>query len=69
MSCIVSLCVVVYFDASSFFQVTGHRSRIVEIGRQKSVNWWEGSGEKGEWGAWDTKCGAPGKTRFARVVV
>ena len=57
MGCIVSLCVAVYFDANSFFLVIGRRSRIVETGRQQSVDWREERGVGGV-GSMDTKCGA-----------
>ena len=41
VGCIVSLCLVVIFNANSFFLATGRKSRIVEIGRQQSVDWRE----------------------------
>ena len=52
------LCLFLYIDANSFLLAIGRRTRIVEIGRQQSLNWREerraGSGEH-ELEAWSTQ--------------
>ena len=55
---ILLLCLFLYIDANSFLLAIGRRTRIVEIGRQQSLNWREerraGSGEH-ELEAWSTQ--------------